>query len=103
MTSSRLPLVALTALALVIAAPAAAVSAYPISTTLRVTSISLETKKAGKTAHTCQAGHDRSKSANRSGTDPRNPPPVACEQPPRSSVAVSGLSKAVTNAFLNIG
>ena len=82
MSIRRLPLIAVTAVALAVAAPAAAISAYPLVGALHATTLTAaKTTSAGR--HTI--------------------PPVACEQPPRSEVVLPSLKQATANALALFG
>ncbi|HWE82398.1 MAG TPA: hypothetical protein VG265_12165 [Gaiellaceae bacterium] len=98
-----LPVLAATTIGLTFSAPAIAISGYPISNSLRATRLTAAHAKTVKEAHTCQAGRNRAKVATKSGVDPKNPAPVACEQPPRSSLVLPSLSKAATAALDALG
>jgi hypothetical protein len=99
MPAQRLSLVAVTAVALAVASPASALSGYPLSHVLHVSNLTVLKSKTQKAGHTCQAG----RSQTRGGTDPRNPPVVACEQPPRSQLGGPSLSKSLTSALAAFG
>jgi len=105
MTSSRLSLLAATALALAAASPAAALTGYKASAALQVTTrISVAQSSSTTKNHTCQTGNTREKAPARSklvGTA-RKTTVVACEQPPRSNVLPS-LKQTAQNALTALG
>jgi hypothetical protein len=102
MTTKRLPLIAVTAIALAAAAPAAALSGYPLLAGRHSTT--LTAAKAKYTKHTCQAGRDPAKaSAKTSIADRHTIPVVACEQPPRSEIVLPSLKQATASALSIFG
>ena len=102
MTIKRLPLIALTAIALAVAAPASALSGYPLLAGLHSTTLTVA--KAKGTKHTCQAGRDPAKgSAKSTLADRHTIPVVACEQPPRSEIVLPSLKQAAASALAIFG
>lgn len=98
MTTKRLPLIAVTAIALAVASPAAGLSGYPLLPVLHATTLTVA--KVKSTKHTCQAGRDQPKAPAKSSITERHTiPPVACEQPPRSEIVVSSLKQATASAL----
>ncbi len=95
MSTRRLPLVAVTAIALAVAAPAAALSGYPLLAALH--SMTLTAAKESK--HTCQAGRDPAKGSASSSVERHTIPVVACEQPPRSEIVLPSLKQATASAL----
>jgi len=105
MTVMRSPLIACTALALAlaVAAPAAALSGYPVSSSLHDVTLAAKTK-AARTAHTCQAGRNHAKAGGKTDvSDLRNTPVVACEQPPRSEVVIPSLKQTAASTLAAYG
>jgi hypothetical protein len=104
----RLPLLAATAMSLAVAAPAAAVSGFGVSSALRheaAVTIAVTGSKKSAT-HTCQAGSNKREPAPAKSTvigSPRKYAVVACEQPPKSEVVTSGLKQASIAALATIG
>jgi hypothetical protein len=105
MVPSRIPLLALTVVALAVAAPAGALTGYGVAGQLhRVTLPALTATKAERT-HTCQAqsGHQSpGKKQTLVGTA-KKPAVVACEQPPRSTMLTQGLKQAGAAALATLG
>ena len=102
MTTRRLPLIAVTAIALAVAAPAAALSAYPLVGGLHSTTLTAAKSKESK--HTCQAGRDQTKASVKTTVADRHTiPPVACEQPPRSEIVLPALKQATASALALFG
>jgi hypothetical protein len=102
MTIKRLPLITVTAIALAVSAPAAALSGYPLLAGLHSTT--LATAKERDSNRTCQAGRHQAKtSANTSSVDRHTVPVVACEQPPRSQIVLPSLKQAAASALAVFG
>jgi hypothetical protein len=102
MTIRRLPLLAVTAIALAAAAPAAALSSYPLLGGLHSTALTVAKSKESK--HTCQAGRDQTKASGKTTIADRHTiPVVACEQPPRSQIVLPGLKQATASALALFG
>ncbi len=106
MVSSRLLLPVVTALALVIAAPAGALTSYGVAGRLHAGTLRTVTTSKAEQKHTCQAksGHQQStgKTQTLVGTV-KKPSVVACEQPPRSEVLTQGLKQAGAAALATLG
>jgi hypothetical protein len=103
----RLPLIASTALALAVAAPAGALTGWGVSGTLRSPGApaSASVKSTSKAQHTCQAGDQRkgAKSKLKLTGSAHNTAVVACEQPPRSDLVTSGLKSSAATALNTVG
>jgi hypothetical protein len=103
---SRLPLIAATALALAVAAPAGAISGWGVSDTLRrqaVPTAATVTKKSQQ-AKTCQAGkREKSTASLKVVGGAKNPAVVACEQPPRSDLVTPALKSAAAAILSGAG
>ena len=107
MVPSRIPLLALTVVALAVVAPAGALTGYGVAGQLHVTGVpTLTTTSKAEQQHTCQArsGHERAtgKTHKLVGTA-KNPAVVACEQPPRSTMLTQGLKQAGAAALATLG
>jgi hypothetical protein len=102
MSLPRLPLVAVSVFALLGAAPAAALSGYPLIGGLHPATLTVAKSKESK--HTCQAGRDQTRAAVKTtAADRHTIPPVACEQPPRSQIVLPGLKQATASALALFG
>jgi hypothetical protein len=103
---SRLPLIAATALALTVAAPAGAISGWGVSDTLRsraVPAAATVTKKSEQ-AKTCQAGkREKTTASLKVVGGAKNPAVVACEQPPRSDLVTPALKSAAATILSGAG
>jgi hypothetical protein len=106
MASSRLLLLAVTAIALAIAAPAGALTGYGAAGPLRAATPPALTTSKAEQKHTCQAksGHQQATGKTQAlvGTV-KKPAVVACEQPPRSQVITQGLKQAGAAALATFG
>ena len=107
MASSRIPLLAVTAVAaLAIAAPAGALTGYGAAGQLHGATLSGLTTSKAEQKHTCQAksGHQQATGKTQTfvGTK-KKPAVVACEQPPRSQVLTQGLKQAGAAALATLG
>jgi hypothetical protein len=99
--------VAVALLALVTAAPAAAVTGgYGIGAKLRVTPVALAqgAAPAADKSRSCQAATRRSAPSTRTGVlgNTRRPAVVACEQPPRSNLLTPDAVAKATAAALSV-
>jgi hypothetical protein len=103
---SRLPLIAATALALAVAAPAGAITGWGVSSTLRAQVIpaAATTTAKGKQAKSCQAGKREKTTASLKLTgNAKNPTVVACEQPPKSDLVTPALKSASASILTGPG
>ena len=106
MNSSRLLVLAVTAVALAIAAPAGALTGYGAASQLHAATLPALTTSKAEQKHTCQAksGHQQATGKTQTfvGTT-KKPAVVACEQPPRSQVITQGLKQAGAAALATLG
>jgi hypothetical protein len=106
MISSRLLVLTATAFALVVAAPAGALTGYGVAGALHVSTLPTVAPTKPEQKHTCQAKSGSKKSSGSShalvGTV-KKPTVVACEQPPRSEVLTQGLKQAGAAALAALG
>ena len=97
MSTRRLPLVAVTAIALAVAAPAAAVSGYPLLAALHSTTLTAAKTKESK--DTCQAGRDQAERGCRVGRgaahDPGRRLRAAAEVGDRAALAQQATASAL--------
>lgn len=102
---SRLPLIAATALALAVAAPAGAISGWGVSDTLRRQVVpTTATVTKSKQAKTCQAGkREKTTSSLKVVGGAKNPAVVACEQPPRSDLVTPALKSSAATILSGAG
>ncbi len=103
---SRLPLIAASALALGVVAPAGAISGWGVSDTLRGRAVptAAAVAKKSKQAKTCQAGRrEKTPASLKVVGGAKNPAVVACEQPPRSDLVTPALKSASATLLSGAG
>ena len=105
MVPSRIPLLALTVVALAVAAPAGALTGYGVAGQLHGVTLQALTATKAEGAHTCQAqsGHQAAGKKQALVGTAKKPAVVACEQPPRSTVLTQGLKQAAAAALATLG
>jgi hypothetical protein len=101
----RLPLIAATALALAVAAPAGAITGWGVSETLRARVVpTAATVTKSRQAKTCQAGkREKTRASLKVVGNAKNPAVVACEQPPRSDLVTPALKSASATILSGAG
>ena len=105
MVPSRIPLLALTVVALAVAAPAGALTGYGVAGQLHGVTLPALTATRAERTHTCQAqsGHQATGKKQTLVGTAKKPAVVACEQPPRSTVLTQGLKQAGAAALATLG
>ena len=101
---SRVLPIATMALALIVTAPAAAITGWGISGKLHSGAVTTAAAKTGTRQSTCQAGkREKTPKALKLTGTARNPAVVACEQPPRSDLVTPALKSSPASALATVG